>query len=118
VSGDKVINIEPSENGKGDKKDVDHTVRSGAWSMLRSAACRVETDLPDLATIAQTAKVVDEALTLAVANMRLQGHSWSVIGRALGVTREAATMRFSKRMEVAQAEVERRQAQRARRAKA
>ena len=38
---------------------------------------------------------IEKALTEVVLSARRQGHSWTEIGRALGVTRQAAWRRFA-----------------------
>lgn len=53
----------------------------------------------DLALIAKLADEANEALGQAVRVMReVQGYSWAHVGSALGVTRQAAQMRFAKYM--------------------
>lgn len=78
------------------RKSVDHTLRHGVRSMMLSVARRPDFDVPDLATLATTVEVVDLALHMAVDNLRGQGHSWQVIGDALGITRQTAHERFGK----------------------
>lgn len=81
---------------RGEKKSVDHTLRHGIRSMLRSVARRDDFDVPDLTTLHQLAADLDSATVAAVDNLRAQGHSWAVIGRALGVTRQEAHRRYSR----------------------
>lgn len=61
-----------------------------------SEELRVEA-LPDLLAVAQAADAVtmaNERLTTAVEAARQVGRGWGEIGRALGVTRQAARQRF------------------------
>lgn len=39
---------------------------------------------------------LNEARTLAVANLRRQGHSWDAIGTAMGMSRQAAHKKYGK----------------------
>jgi hypothetical protein len=80
------------------RKSVSHTIRNGVASMLRSAARRDDFDVPNLTELAALEVELEEALVTAVANLRRQGHSWAVIGRALGCTRQAAFIRFDARV--------------------
>lgn len=77
------------------RKSVDHTIRHGLRSMLRSVARRDDFDVPDLTSLAELRHTVDEAIGDAVANLHDQGHSWATIGEALGVTRQEAHRRYS-----------------------
>jgi hypothetical protein len=97
-------NMEPSANWRPGqrlrtRKSVEHTIRHGVRSMLRSVARRDDFDVPDLGHLAAIAGDVDESLAVAVGNLRRQGHSWSVIGEELGVTKQAAYVRFAARVE-------------------
>lgn len=78
------------------RKSVDHTLRHGAASMLRSAARRDDFDVPDLGTLASIQETLDAAMQTAVDNLRSQGHSWATIGAELGITRQSAHERFGK----------------------
>lgn len=63
--------------------------------MIRAGGKRVadgdEVDLEDLLTLRDE---VDAAIESAVAGQRRRGESWAYIGRGLGVTRQAAQMRY------------------------
>ena len=65
--------------------------------ILRAAGRRYanEADVWDLAELEQLRAEVDSAQVRAVAGMRLQGFSWTEIGSALGVSRQAAQQRFA-----------------------
>ncbi|MFT4299307.1 MAG: helix-turn-helix domain-containing protein [Aeromicrobium sp.] len=52
-----------------------------------------EADLADLLGLRAT---VEEAIETAVLGLRAQGHSWAYIAAGLGVTRQAAQMRYAK----------------------
>lgn len=93
--------LEPSANWRPgqrfrERKSVDHTIRHGLRSMLRSVARRDDFDVPDLTTLAGLADDLEGAIALAVANLRHQGHSWAVIAKALGITRQSAHERFTR----------------------
>lgn len=78
------------------RKSVDHTIRHGVRSMLKSVARRDDFDVPDLTTLAGLRDTLDLALIDAVHNLHHhQGHSWATIGRQLGVTRQEAHRRYS-----------------------
>ncbi len=79
-----------------ERKSVDHTIRHGLRSMLRSVARRSDFDVPDLTTLAGIADELELALALAVGNLREQGHSWATIAKALGITRQSAHERFTR----------------------
>lgn len=98
---DASTNARPSANWRPgqpwrERKSVDHTIRHGLGSMLRSVARRDDFDVPDLTTLAGVADQLEVALTMAVGNLRQQGHSWAVIARALGCSRQSAHERFTR----------------------
>lgn len=71
-------------------------------SMIRrclvAASRRVaDADAVDLADFAIVCRATDDLLALAVAGQRRNGSSWSDIGDALGITRQAAQQRFGGR---------------------
>lgn len=57
-----------------------------------------EGDSTDLTEIAELGGLVTEALGVAVAGQRAAGASWSYIGEALGISKQAASARFGDRM--------------------
>lgn len=66
--------------------------------MVRAAGRRVaEGDEPELQALVEISVEVDEAIKAGVQGMRASGSSWSDIGRALGVTKQAAQKRFQER---------------------
>jgi hypothetical protein len=75
-------------------------VEDFAARIVRRAGVRVAEayEGEDLRALAGLARVVDDALVVAVRGMREAGYSWAVIGQELGVTRQAAQLRFSPRM--------------------
>jgi hypothetical protein len=92
------LNMEPSANWRPGqkrarpKKDVTHSIK-GLFRCLASVAKRQDFTLDHLAML------VDQdapkwLLQIGVDNLRRQGHSWAVIARELGTTREAAYERF------------------------
>lgn len=97
LEADRSANWRPGQPARW-RKSVDHTLRHGVRSMLRSVARRPDFDVPDLTTLSTMALEVDRALVDAVANLRRQGHSWAVIGEALGTTRQTAQERFARRI--------------------
>lgn len=62
---------------------------------IRAAGRRVgDSDEPELARLFQMQGVLDDARVAAVRGMRARGVSWRVIGAAVGVTAEAARVRW------------------------
>lgn len=78
------------------RKTVDHTLRHGVGSMLRSVARRDDFDVPDLATLDALRSEVDAAIAVAARRLHTAGHSWTEIGDALGTTRQNAYQRFGR----------------------
>lgn len=67
----------------------------GLERMVRAAGRRVaEADEPELAELVRLRDVVDESIRSAVDGWRRMGRSWSEVGRALGITKQAAAQRF------------------------
>ncbi len=68
-----------------------------ARRFIRAAGRRVgECDEHELAELVGLRQALDEAEAVAVAGQRAYGKSWAAIGRALGITREAAFQRYGK----------------------
>jgi hypothetical protein len=94
------LNAEPSANYRTtqprfrERKSVDHTIRHGIRSMIRSVARRPDFDIPDLAALDALRAELDVAITVAAGNLRNQGHSWQQIADGLGISRQAAHKRF------------------------
>lgn len=74
----------------------DHREFTGfARRVLRALARRVAvSDVEDLVELVELRVEVDRALEAAVAGLRASGSSWTEIGRALGVSKQAARQRF------------------------
>lgn len=53
-----------------------------------------DADPEDLAELIEMSQTLDEAITEAVAGLRHNGFSWAQIAVPLGITRQAAQMRF------------------------
>jgi hypothetical protein len=67
--------------------------------MLRSAGTRVaDADVEDLAALIHLREQLDEAIVSAVRGLRDTGATWESIGQATGTTRQAAIMKWSKRV--------------------
>lgn len=65
--------------------------------MIGAAGKRAAGMDPDqLARLQHLHRVVDQATAVAVAGQREQGVTWESIGDALGVTKQAALMRWGK----------------------
>lgn len=63
--------------------------------MIRAHGRRcAEADPEDLAELVDVGRALDEAVTEAVAGQRANGFSWSQIGAALGISRQAAWVRY------------------------
>lgn len=88
-------NYRPGQRKVRERKSVDHTIRHGVRSILRSVVKRNDFDVPDLAALAQLQLELDAAMRVAIVNLRDQGHSWQALADALGVTRQAMHKRFA-----------------------
>jgi len=71
--------------------------------MMRAYARRVTQDRGDIEALAGLVDLSAElevamakAMARAIAGLVASGHSWAEIGRALGVTRQAAQQRYSR----------------------
>lgn len=51
-------------------------------------------NVEDLELLVQRRDAIDQAIGEAIAGYRAQGHSWTEIGRALGVTKQSAQGRY------------------------
>jgi hypothetical protein len=96
TNGQPSANWRPGQRRFRERKSVEHTIRQGVRSMLRSVARRDDFDVPDLAHLAGLADDLEVAMAIAVENLRGQGHSWAAIARELGCTRQAAHERFTR----------------------
>lgn len=77
-----------------------------ARRILRAMGRRLASaDVEDLVDLVQLRDEVDKALDTAVAGTRENGASWTEIGRALGVTRQAARQRFADKVALSRGEV-------------
>jgi len=56
-----------------------------------------DADPEDLAELVEMSATLAEAIGDAVSGLRASGFSWAQIGRALGMTRQAAQQRFGER---------------------
>jgi hypothetical protein len=86
------INVRVNRHTGRPVKSVSHTI-SGARSMVRALPARAalgEMNEPDLAQLAALVDEVHGAMAQCIDAMRSTGSSWADIGRALGVTRQAA----------------------------
>lgn len=62
---------------------------------IRAHGRRVgDADPEDLEQLLELREVVEEAIADAIAGQRANGFSWAQIARGLGVTRQAAQMRY------------------------
>ena len=91
-------NVEPASTWRDGqpfraRKSVEHTI-AGAGYMIRSASRRPDLDVPNLAHLVELSDVLDVALHDAVNTLRARGHSFTEVGAALGITRQAARQRF------------------------
>lgn len=66
--------------------------------MVRAYVRRVggAQDIESLAGLADLQRDVNQAIADAAAQLHDAGHSWTEIGRVLGVTRQAARQRFER----------------------
>lgn len=66
--------------------------------IIRAYARRVaDADEVDLRDMIAVRDEMDAAIQAAVDGMRARGESWTYIGSGLGITRQAAQMRFGRR---------------------
>ncbi len=67
-----------------------------ARRILRAMARRcADADVEDLTDLLSLRDEVDAAIASAVAGLYHQGHSWTEIGAAVGITRQAARQRWT-----------------------
>lgn len=67
--------------------------------MIRTMGKRVaNADSEDLTMLLELRQKTDDALLVAVRGLRASGHTWEQIGEASGTTRQAALMRWGKRV--------------------
>ena len=65
--------------------------------MIRAGARRVaDGDEPELADLVTLRAAVEQAIADAVAGQRENGKTWAQIGAGLGVTKNAALMRYGR----------------------
>jgi hypothetical protein len=95
---DLPTNIRLSQGGH-PKKSVAHTFgrHGGTQAALRNLPRRAElgeVDVIDLAIVRELHTAVDEAIAATVAVLLAQGVSYGEVGRALGVSRQAARQTY------------------------
>ena len=94
---DRVTNIEPATNSRPGrrttKKSIEHSLAAAA-SIIRGQARRPGLDHPHLGAVAKLSEVIEATLAAMVTRLRAEGASWAVIGRELGMSRQAAQQRF------------------------
>jgi len=93
--------VKPGLTRKRDKRVVENDdYASFARRILRAYARRVgDGDIEALAALRQLCSEVDTATAEAVKGLRQFGYSWADIAARLGVTRQAAQMRWGNRSE-------------------
>lgn len=73
-------------------------VAKGVGRMIRAVGRRVGAEDPvDLAELQRLREALDEAEVLAVTGLRSGGYSWTEIADGLGVTRQSAHTRFTRK---------------------
>jgi hypothetical protein len=87
-------NWRPGQRKFRERKSVEHTLRHGARSIMRSVARRDDFDVADLEHLAALKLEVDAALVIAARQLNARGFSWAEIARPLGITRQTAHERF------------------------
>jgi hypothetical protein len=69
---------------------------AAARRFIAAAGRRVaDSDEPELVKLSELHQAVDKALAVAVAGWIDRGQSWGDVGRALGISRQAARQRFA-----------------------
>lgn len=67
--------------------------------MIRTMGRRVaDADAEDLTTLVELRDHCDAAILSAVRGLRASGHTWQQIGDAVSTTRQAAIMRWAKKV--------------------
>lgn len=67
--------------------------------LIRAAGRRVaRADADDLAELVHLSEVLDEAILEAVIGLRGDGWTWQSLGESLGVTKQAAVMKWAARI--------------------
>lgn len=94
LNGEPSANWRPGQRRFRERKSVEHTIRHGIRSMLRSVVRRDDFDLPDLAELVAVRVELDQAVDEAVRNLRSQGHSWQAIADELQLTRQSVWERY------------------------
>lgn len=70
-----------------------------ARRIIRRAGARVaQEDDWQLGELISLRDEVEDTITVAVAGLREQGHSWQYIGDGLGITRQAAQQRYAEKV--------------------
>lgn len=68
--------------------------------MIRAAGKRVaQADEPELRQLVELVRELESAIDYAISGMRENGSSWTQIGFALGVSRQAAQMKYGRNHE-------------------
>jgi len=66
--------------------------------ILRAYATRVaQADDPDLTEMVELRTILDDLIADAIAGLRSHGYTWTQIGAALNITKQAAQQRYGRR---------------------
>ena len=69
--------------------------------MVAAAGARVgDADVDDLVALVEIRKDLDEAIQRGIDGLREDGYTWESIGKGLGVTRQAALMRWGRKRDL------------------
>ena len=79
--------------------DTDAYLRMTARIVSGAGRRVADADPEDLAALVQLRDAVDQAILQAVSGLRGNGCTWQDIGDAIGTTRQAAIMRWAKKVE-------------------
>jgi hypothetical protein len=79
--------------------DTDAYLRMTARIVSGAGRRVADADPEDLAALLKLRDAVDQAILQAVAGLRASGCTWQDIGDAIGTTRQAAIMRWARKVE-------------------
>lgn len=114
VEAVRALLVRARRQGRADEKQVraerrrdrqarridDHTFADASSRILRAQGRRAGGDLPAFERLVAHYEDAAEVIGMAARDLIAQGYSWGDVGRALGVTRQAARQRFGRQDDV------------------